>query len=147
MTFSHAIIAKLSLVSVGVLAIAACTAPRTPPPTVEDLMEDRVALDGILLNCNDSASHARGAVEADCAIARIAVERLAKQKEAAEAAKREQAFERNREQLRVSQDKRQAQEAATQKVDAYNLPLVPVEPPPAASSADTQAPVPGQTRQ
>jgi hypothetical protein len=147
MSFSHAIIAKLSLVSVGVLAIAACTPPRTPPPTVEDLMEDRVVLDGILLNCNDSASQTRGAVEADCAIARIAVERLAKQKEVAEAAKREQAFERNREQLRVSQDKRQAQEAATQKVDAYNLPLVPVEPPPAASSADTQAPVLGQTRQ
>ncbi len=74
----------------------------------------------------------------DCENARIAMERLAAQNvDPAVEKKRQEEFERAREQLRLSQEKiRQEQEAKT-KVDAYTLPLVPVEPsasPPKASA-------------
>ena len=94
--------------------------------TVTDLMEDRVTLDGVLMKCNQNQSRAR--TDADCLNARIAIERLASQSEPAKQAKRAEEFERTRDQLRLSQEKqRQAREAKT-KVDAYSLPLVPVEP-------------------
>jgi hypothetical protein len=94
--------------------------------TVADLMEDRVTLDGVLLKCSQNPAKARN--DSDCLNARIAVERLAKDVDPVVEAKRNEEFERTREQLRLSQDKlRQEQEAKT-KVDPYSLPLVPVEP-------------------
>ncbi len=114
------------------LLLMACRPPRTPLPSVEDLMEDRVALDGILLKCSDGS--ARSASQPECATARIAAARLGKDKEAAEIARREQEFERNREQLRQSQERQRALAGETQKEDAYSLPLVPVEPPPASGA-------------
>jgi hypothetical protein len=111
-----------------ILATAACSPRRIPPMTVSDMMEDRVLLDGVLMKCNQNLSKAR--TDTDCLNARIAIERLASQNEPAEEAKRREAFERTRENLRMSQEKlRQEQEAKT-KVDAYHLPLVPVDPPP-----------------
>ncbi len=107
----------------AILGSAACSPKRAPPLTVADLMEDR----------------ARGR-DADCLNARIAIERLAKDVDPAEEEKRKAAFEASREKLRLAQDKmRQEQEAKT-KVDAYNLPLVPVDPAPAGDVA------PGQPR-
>ena len=93
-------------------------------------MEDRVTLDGVLLKCDQDPTKVRN--PSDCENARIANERLASQRVDPEVEKRRQAdFEKAREQLRVAQDKvRQEQEAKT-KVDAYNLPLVPVDPAPA----------------
>jgi hypothetical protein len=103
--------------------------------TVSDLMEDRVTLDGVLLKCNQNPEKAR--TDIDCLNARIAVERLASQSEPAEEAKRAAEFERNREQLRLLQDKqRQEQESKTQ-VDAYHLPLVPVDPTPSPAPAQS----------
>jgi uncharacterized protein YaiL (DUF2058 family) len=97
--------------------------------TVTDLMEDRVSLDGVLMKCNQNDSKTR--TDVDCVNARIAVERLGSQKDAADEAKRAAEFERSREQLRLSQERqRQEDEAKNPKVDAYHLPLVPVEPPP-----------------
>ena len=93
--------------------------------TVTDLMEDRVTLDGVLLKCNQDPSKSR--YNSDCMNARIAVERLAKDVDPAEEARRNDEFERSRDRLRLAQEKvRQAQEAKT-KVDAYHLPLVPVD--------------------
>ena len=113
----------------AVLATAACSPRPVPPMTVTDLMEDRVSLDGVLMKCNQNESKAR--TNADCVNARIAVERLASQNDAAVEAKRAAQFERSRERLRLSQERhRQEEEAKTPKVDAYHLPLVPVEPPP-----------------
>jgi len=121
-----------------VLAASACSPPRIPPMSVTDLMEDRVTLDGVLMKCNRNPSKAR--TDSDCLNARIAIERLASQSEPAEEAKRSEEFERNREKLRLAQEKqRQEQEAKTQ-VDAYNLPLVPVEPPPPAPPPNEAAP-------
>jgi hypothetical protein len=107
-------------------------------------MEDRVMLDGVLLKCNQN--HTKARTDSDCVNARIAIDRLASQTEPAEEAKRAADFERNREQLRLSQDKqRQEQEAKKPKVDVYHLPLVPVEPapppPPAEGVAESSPPV------
>jgi hypothetical protein len=113
----------------AVLATAACSPRPVPPMTVTDLMEDRVTLDGVLMKCNENESKAP--TSADCVNARIAAERLASQSDAAEEAKHAAEFERSREQLRLSQERqRQEAEAKNPKVDAYHLPLVPVEPPP-----------------
>jgi len=107
--------------------------------TVSELMEDRVTLDGVLMKCNQNTAKAR--TDADCLNARIAIERLASQSEPAEEAKRTEEFERSREQLRLSQEKqRQEKEARNPKVDAYHLPLVPVDPTPSP-------PVPTQSQQ
>jgi hypothetical protein len=101
--------------------------------TVADLMEDRVTLDGVLMKCNQNSAKAR--TESDCLNARIAIERLAQERvDPAIEEKHQEDFERTREQLRLAQEKvRQAQEAKA-KVDAYSLPLVPVDPQPAPKS-------------
>ena len=109
----------------AILGSAACAPKRIPAMTVQDLMEDRVTLDGVLLKCNEHPAKVQN--DSDCLNARIAVERLAKDVDPAEEARRNAEFERSREKLRLAQEKlRQDQEAKT-KVDAYNLPLVPVE--------------------
>lgn len=130
-----------------VLGAAACSPRRIPPMTVSDMMEDRVALDGVLLKCNKDPVKARG--DTDCQNARIAVERLAsKEVDPGQEAKRQEEFERSREQLRLIEDKRRAEEEAKKpKVDVYNLPLVPVEAtPPATDSKNSQSPIVGQTK-
>jgi hypothetical protein len=116
------------------LAAAACAPKPDPVMSVDDLMEDRVALDGLLMKCNQ----AQGAPgnDASCANARIASERLARRTEAAQQEKRAAEFERNREKLREAEDQRRRAEEA-KKPDAYHLPVVPVEPPP-ASGDDTK---------
>ncbi len=107
--------------------------------SVTDLMEDRVLLDGVLMKCDQN--HAKARTDTDCINARIAIDRLASQKEPAEEAKRAADFEHNREQLRLIQEKqRQEQEAKNPKVDAYHLPLVPVDPAPPAPPAPATAP-------
>jgi hypothetical protein len=100
-------------------------------------------LDGVLMKCNRDKTKAR--TDADCLNARIAIERLASKNDPADEAKRAEAFERTREQLRLSQEKlrqeRQEQEAKS-KVDVYHMPLVPVEqtPPPAPPPSDASPP-------
>ena len=126
----------------AILAVLGCAPRRIPPVTVEELMEDRVTLDGILLKCDQDPTKVRN--PSDCENARIANERLATQRVDPEVEKRRQAdFEKAREQLRLTQDKlRQEQEAKT-KVDAYSLPVVPVDPSAAAKgAAPAAAPAP-----
>ncbi len=101
--------------------------------TVTDLMGDRVTLDGVLMKCNQHPDKARS--DTDCLNARIAIERLAKDVDPAEEAKRNADFERSREQLRLAQEKARAEQEAKTKVDAYDLPLVPVDSSPAAGTA------------
>jgi hypothetical protein len=126
----------------AVVFAAACSPRRIPPLTVSDLMEDRVKLDGVLLKCNQNPNKAR--TDSDCLNARIAVERLASQVEPEQEAKRAEEFEHNREQLRSTQDKLRQEQEAKGKVDAYHLPVMPVEP--AAPPKDPAAPpIVGQT--
>lgn len=128
----------------AILAVAACSPRRIPPVTVTDLLEDRVALDGVLMKCNRDPGKARGS--SDCINARIAIERLAARVDPAAEAKRVEDFEKSREQLRVNEDKKRQQEQATKtKVDAYHLPVIPVEPTP--TPKDPQSPTVSQTTQ
>ncbi|HEX3602640.1 MAG TPA: hypothetical protein VHU43_01015 [Steroidobacteraceae bacterium] len=110
--------------------------------TVTDLMEDRVLLDGVLLKCNRDSEKARG--DSDCLNARIAIERLAARVDPAAEAKRVEDFERSREQLRVTEEKKKQEQESKTKVDAYHLPVIPVEstPPP----NDPQSPTVSQTK-
>jgi hypothetical protein len=129
------------IAAVAVLT-AACEPRRIPPMTVSDLMEDRVLLDGVLMKCNGDPGKARS--NADCISARIASERLAARVDPAVEAKRAEAFEKSREQLRALQDKqRQEQEARKPKVDVYSMPVIPVEPAPPPK--DPQPPTLSQT--
>ena len=126
-----------------IVSIAACSPKRIPPMTVSDLMEDRVALDGVLMKCNQNPAKAR--TDSDCLNARIAIERLASKDEPAVQAKRAEEFERSREQLRMMQEKqRQEQLAKIPKIDAYHLPVVPVEPVPPPPPKDPQSPIVGK---
>ncbi|MGP8229647.1 MAG: EexN family lipoprotein [Steroidobacteraceae bacterium] len=142
MPYSSKRIFAFGLLCAAALGSAACSPRKAPPMTVDDLMEDRVTLDGVLLKCNENPAKSR--TNTDCVNARIAIERLAeKDVDPAVEAKRKAEFERSREQLRLAQEKaRQEQEAKT-KVDAYNLPVVPVDPTPkgdAPASAATPTP-------
>jgi len=123
----------------AILGSAACAPKRIPPMTVADLMDDRVTLDGVLMKCNEHPSKARD--ESDCLNARIAIERLAKDVDPADEAKRAAEFERRREQLRLAQEKTRQEQQEKSRVDPYDLPLVPVDsvPPPAASPAVSAA--------
>jgi hypothetical protein len=131
------------LLCAAVVTAAACSPRKIPPMTVSDFMEDRVKLDGTILKCNQDPARARS--DSDCMNARIAVERLAGEHEATREAKSAEDFERNREQLRLMQDKQRQEQDAKSKVDAYHLPLVPVEPSPPPK--DPQSPIVGQTNQ
>ena len=134
----------LGLVGAAAMGLAACSPPAVHHLSVDDLLEDRVMLDGLLLKCDQDFSKARS--DADCENARIAVERLAAQQEPAEEAKRREEFERTREKLRLAEEK-QRDQAAKPKLDGYTLPVVPVDPPPPATPTDDQKPaVLGQTK-
>jgi len=113
---------------IGMLAAVGCAPKRIPPMTVSDLMEDRVTLDGVLMKCNQNPEKARN--DPDCLNARIAIERLAKDVDPSESAKRTAEFERSREQLRQAQERARAEQESKAQVDPYNLPVVPVEPAP-----------------
>jgi hypothetical protein len=122
----------------AVIATSACSPHRIPPLTVEDLMEDRVALDGLLIKCNQNPAAVTN--QADCENARIASERLASQDvDPGVERKRQEDFEKAREQLRLVQDKQRQEQEAKTKVDPYPLPVVPVEPTPPKTAPAPQA--------
>jgi len=131
------------------LGSAACGPRQIPPMSVDELMEDRVTLDGVLMKCDQDPAKAR--TDTECLNARAAIERLAEQQEPAEEAKRAAEFEKTRERLRLSEDQQRQQQEAKTKVDAYSLPVVPVDPTSAPASAAAPAsaqpqPVVGQTK-
>jgi hypothetical protein len=123
------------------LSAAGCSPRRIPAMTVTDLMEDRVALDGVLMKCNRNPDKAR--TDSDCLNARIAIERLAARVDPAAEAKRVEEFERSRDQLRAAEEKKKQDKEIKTKVDAYHLPVIPVEPTPAPK--DPQSPTVSQT--
>jgi hypothetical protein len=141
MRYSSKHLLAFSCLCAAVIASSACSPRRIPPLTVDDLMEDRVALDGLLLKCGQNPSSVTN--PSDCENARIASERLASQDvDPAIERKRQEDFEKAREQLRVAQDKQRQEQEAKTKVDAYSLPVVPVEP---AVQPKTPPPPPAQT--
>lgn len=147
----HRNIARFGALCAVLAAFTACSPERVPPPTVDDLMHDRVTLDGILMKCGANPN----SVGPNCANARIAIARLAAQRDAAEAGKREAEFEQRRAALRQAEERQRQQQEAEHKVDAYTLPLEPTEPAsaappqraPATQKTGTQPPMVGQTQQ
>jgi hypothetical protein len=133
MTTANKFIIACGCLGAVVLAATGCSPRRIPPMTVADLMEDRVLLDGVLLKCNQNQSKA--STDSDCLNARIAIERLASQSEPAKEAKRMEEFERSRDQLRMNQEKQRKEQESKTKIDAYHLPLVPVDPAPPSPAA------------
>jgi hypothetical protein len=130
----------------AVFAVTAACAPRhrtEAPMTVSDLLDDRVTLDGVLMKCNRDVAQSR--TNPDCLNARIALDRLAAQDDhqPAREAKRQEDFERSREQLRALQDKQRQEQEAKAKVDVYHLPVVPVDPTPPPK--DPQSPTLSRT--
>jgi hypothetical protein len=130
----------------AVFALTAACAPRhrsEAPMSISDLMDDRVTLDGVLMKCNRDVAQSRS--NPDCLNARIALDRLAAQNdhEPAREAKRQEDFERSREQLRAIQDKQRQEQESRAKVDVYHLPVVPVDPTP--PQKDPQSPTMSQT--
>ena len=125
MTISNLSIVVRGCLCAVVVVSAACSPRRIPPMTVSDLMEDRVTLDGVLMKCNQDQTKARN--DSDCLNARIAIERLASKSDPAQEAKHSEDFERSREQRRLTLDKQRQEQEAKTKIDAYHLPLVPVE--------------------
>jgi hypothetical protein len=127
--------------SLGVLlACAACAPKRIPSMTVQDLMDDRVTLDGVLMKCNQSPTKASN--DSDCLNARIAIERLAQDVDPAVVARRNAEFEHSRDQLRLAQDKVRRDQEARSRVDAYDLPVMPVDSPAPGSAPATAQPKP-----
>jgi len=122
----------------AILGSAGCAPKRLPAMTIQDLMEDRVTLDGVLLKCNEHPDKVQNV--SDCLNARVAVERLAKDVDPAEESRRNAEFERSREKRRLDQEKVRQDREAKMKVDAYNLPLVPVEPATAGNGPSGTAP-------
>jgi len=112
------------------LLLSGCDDPPLKPLSVDQLVDDPVMLDGVLMKCSERASAQRAPEE--CRNARLAVDRIAAGRERTEAARREAAFERNRDRLRQQQDMQRRQEEEARKVDPYKLPLVP--------PSDNQAP-------
>ena len=97
-------------------------------------MQDRVTLDGIMMKCNQNPEKLRDT--SDCENARVAIERLASQNvDPTAEKKRQQEFERVREQLRLAQEKQRQEQEDKSKVDAYSLPVVPVTPATAPNGA------------
>jgi hypothetical protein len=123
----------------AVLTGSACSPRRIPPATVEDLMEDRVTLDGLLIKCDQDPKSVR--YPSDCENARIASERLASQQVDPDVEKRRQEdFEKAREQLRLAQEKKRQEQEEKTKVDAYTLPVVPVDPTPKPAPSGSGVP-------
>lgn len=132
---------KSIVISAGIccaaaMMLTACEPATVPVASVEDLMGDPVVLDGLLMKCGKDKAAQK--VNVECMNARIAVDRIAAQREKLEAQKRIAAFERNRERLRLQQDAQRRQIEEAQKIDPYKLPLVPPGPP-ADSVAQTSA--------
>lgn len=128
------------LLGAALLGSVGCEPKRAPAMTVADLMEDRVTLDGVLMKCNRDAAKARD--DSDCRNARIAIERLAKDVDPAEEAKRTADFERSREALRLAQERVRKDQEAKAKVDAYSLPMVPIDQSPPAAETMANQPKP-----
>ena len=132
---------KSIVISAGIccaaaLMLAACEPATVPVATVEELLDDPVALDGLLMKCGKDKSVPKSTV--GCMNARIAVDRIAARREKMEAQKAIAAFERNRDRLRLQQEAQQRQLEEAKKIDPYKLPLVPPGPP-ADSVAQTTA--------
>lgn len=116
----------LAVTTTAVLVIASggCGSSAPPPRGVADLLAEPAILQAVMARCAESRPSVRDA-DRECLNARIAVERQAREQEAAEAAARHAEFERKREVLRAQEERQKAAAQAAQRRDGYSLPVVP----------------------
>lgn len=141
MRYSHEALTRFGVGCACTFLLAACGPRPAARLSVDDLLHDRVTLDGVVMKCNGDLKLA--SKDPECATARIAIDRLAEEHDAAVAAQREAEFERRRAALRLAQEQARLQQEAAQKVDAYSLPIVPINPPPAPIQATGSVPADG----
>jgi hypothetical protein len=144
MSIKHRIWSRFACACLAWSGLAACSHPHTPPASVDDLMDDRVALDGLLMKCN--ANPQMSLKDPDCETARTASVRLAVQNERVDVDKRQEEFEHSRDALRQAQERLRAAEESASKVDAYHLPVLPVDSPATPPSDAQQAAGVGQAK-
>ena len=107
--------------------VAACGAPKPPPHSVAELTDDPALLQGIVARC--AADPHAAATDAECASARLAVERIGTAEESKRVGERGAEFERQREQRRLAEEQsRRAAERAQPGFDPYSSPVASEKP-------------------
>jgi hypothetical protein len=110
---------------VAILAgVAACSAPKTPSLSVEEMLADPAAMQAVLDRCE--ANPGLAATDLECKNAHVAIERKLAAADTERAAKQQAEFERLRAEKRAADDRRQ-QEAESKKkpFDPYSTPVNP----------------------
>jgi hypothetical protein len=125
----------LRAIAMAAIVVGSSACERAPSTgiSVQDLLDDRVTLDGVLMKCNHYPRDA--SIGQDCHNARIAIERLATARDETEAAKKQAEFEHHRDRVRAEQEQSKRRRDESQKVDPYKLPLVPADPAPPGAVA------------
>jgi hypothetical protein len=110
---------------VAILAgVAACSAPKTPTVSVDDMLADPVLMQSVLDRC--AASPGRAGADIECGNARIAVEKQGAAEDVKKAAKKQAEFERLRAERRAADDRGQQEaEAKKRPFDPYSTPVNP----------------------
>jgi hypothetical protein len=104
--------------------LAACSEPKTPSLSVDELLADPAAMQAVLDRCEANPGRAAGDIE--CRNAHVAIEKKLSAADAERAAKQQAEFERLRAEKRAADDRRQ-QEADSKKkpFDPYSTPVNP----------------------
>ena len=115
-------------VALVAVALAGCGAPKPLPHTVNELVDDRVLLQGIIVRC--AADKRAADADVECTNARLAVERIGAEEDSRHSAERGAAFDQQREQHRVQEEqRRRAAEHAQATFDPYSSPVTGDKPP------------------
>ncbi len=107
-----------------VAGLAACSAPKVPAVSVDEMLADPVLLQSVIDRCE--ANPGRAAADIECGNARLAVEKKGAAEDAEKAGKKQAEFEQMRAARRAADDRRQ-QEAESKKkpFDPYSTPVNP----------------------
>jgi hypothetical protein len=116
-------IATIALAITLLNVLGGCGMPAVPARTVADLLADPAVLQGVMARCSEGRPSERES-DPECVNARIAVERQAREQDAANAGERHQEFERKREALRARDERVRAATQAAQRTDVYTMPVV-----------------------
>jgi hypothetical protein len=112
----------LALTVAVAAALAACSAPKTPSLTTDELLADPVMMQTVIDRCD--ANKTRAATDVECGNMRRAIEIKAAADEVARAADKQKEFERLRAQRREQDDKLQrATESSKPAFDPYSTPV------------------------
>jgi len=111
------------------VGMAACSAPKSPARTADEMLAEPAMLQEVLDRCE--ANPGRAASDVECANARRVLAKKFVAEDAEREAKKQAEFERLRAEKRAVDDRRQQEaEAAKRPFDPYSTPVNPVASPP-----------------